>query len=140
MANKNPTNKPTTDEELYFKDGTLYMDYLLPEWTGLVYKVWLAVNYLEPQPRVRIFLNGRGVVFSVGDTPAVVEGDSALMTAEQIADTQRWILLNRDTLIDYWRINIDTLQLYERIVRLDGIRYITIKYCKSEVSVNQSTQ
>lgn len=127
MAKKNTTNKPMTDEELYFKDGSFFMDYLLPEWTGLFHKVWMGVNYVETQPTVRIFIDGHCVAFSVCDNPEV-SGASNLMTAEQIADTKKWILMNKNTLIDHWQINIDTKELYERIVRLDGVRYIMVKY------------
>ena len=127
MAKKNTTNKPMTDEELYFKDGSFFMDYLLPEWTGLFHKVWMGVNYVESQPTVRIFIDGHCVAFSVCDNPEV-SGASNLMTVEQIADTKKWILMNKNTLIDHWQINIDTKGLYERIVRLDGVRYIMVKY------------
>lgn len=119
MAKKNTTNKPMTDEELYFKDGSFDMDYLLPEWTGLFHKVWVGVNYVESQPTVRIFIDGHCVAFSVCDNPEV-SGASNLMTAEQIADTKRWILLNKDTLIDHWKINIYTDEFLERIEGLNG--------------------
>ena len=108
-----------TDEELYFKDGSFEMDYLLPEWTGLVHKVWMGVNYVEQQPTVRIFIDGHGVAFSVCDNPEV-SGATNLMTAEQIADTKKWILLNKDTLIDHWKINIYTDEFLERIEGLNG--------------------
>ncbi|MBO7143309.1 MAG: hypothetical protein J6W13_00590, partial [Salinivirgaceae bacterium] len=111
--------KVVTDEDLYFKDGYFDMDYLLPEWTGLIHKVWVGVNNVEPQPTVRIFIDGRCVAFSVCDNPDV-SGASNLMTPEQIADTKRWILLNKDTLIDYWQINIDTKEFLERIEGLEG--------------------
>ena len=119
MAKKNTTNKPMTDEELYFKDGSFFMDYLLPEWTGLFHKVWMGVNYVETQPTVRIFIDGHGVAFSVCDNPEVT-GASNLMTAEQIADTKKWILMNKDTLIDHWKINIYTDEFLERIEGLNG--------------------
>ena len=119
MAKKNATDKPMTDEELYFKDGSFDMDYLLPEWTGLFHKVWVGVNYVESQPTVRIFIDGHGVAFSVCDNPEV-SGASNLMTAEQIADTKKWILLNKDTLIDHWKINIYTDEFLERIEGLNG--------------------
>ena len=119
MDAENSTNKPMTDEELYFKDGSFEMDYLLPEWTGLVHKVWMGVNYVEQQPTVRIFINGHGIAFSVCDNPEV-SGATNLMTAEQIADTKRWILLNKDTLIDHWKINIYTDEFLERIEGLNG--------------------
>ena len=119
MDAENSTNKPMTDEELYFKDGSFEMDYLLPEWTGLVHKVWMGVNYVEQQPTVRIFINGHGIAFSVCDNPEV-SGATNLMTAEQIANTKKWILLNKDTLIDYWKINIYTDEFLERIEGLNG--------------------
>ena len=119
MAKKNTTNKPMTDEELYFKDGSFDMDYLLPEWTGLFHKVWVGVNYVESQPTVRIFIDGHGVAFSVCDNPEV-SGASNLMTAEQIADTKKWILMNKNTLIDHWKINIYTDEFLERIEGLNG--------------------
>jgi hypothetical protein len=109
----------TTMKELYFKDGSFDMDYLLPEWTGLFHKVWIAMKIQEPQPTVRIFIDSHCVAFSVCDNPEV-SGASNLMTAEQIADTKRWILLNKDTLIDYWQINIDTKEFLERIEGLEG--------------------
>ena len=119
MKKKKPTNKPMTDEELYFKDGSFFMDYLLPEWTGLFHKVWMGVNYVESQPTVRIFIDGHCVAFSVCDNPEV-SGASNLMTAEQIADTKKWILMNKDTLIDHWKINIYTDEFLERIEGLNG--------------------
>ena len=119
MDAENPTNKPMTDEELYFKDGSFFMDYLLPEWTGLVHKVWMGVNYVEQQPTVRIFIDGHGVAFSVCDNPEV-SGATNLMTAEQIADTKKWILMNKDTLIDHWQIKFDTDEFLERIEGLNG--------------------
>ena len=119
METENSTNKPMTDEELYFKDGSFEMDYLLPEWTGLVHKVWMGVNYVEQQPTVRIFIDGHGVAFSVCDNPEV-SGATNLMTAEQIADTKKWILMNKDTLIDHWQINIYTDEFLERIEGLNG--------------------
>ena len=108
-----------TDEEVYFKDGSFDMDYLLPEWTGLFHKVWVGVNYVESQPTVRIFIDGHGVAFSVCDNPEV-SGASNLMTAEQIADTKKWILMNKNTLIDHWKINIYTDEFLERIEGLNG--------------------
>ena len=119
MEKKNATDKPMTDEELYFKDGSFFMDYLLPEWTGLFHKVWMGVNYVESQPTVRIFIDGHCVAFSVCDNPEV-SGASNLMTAEQIADTKKWILMNKDTLIDHWKINIYTDEFLERIEGLNG--------------------
>ena len=119
METENPTNNPMTDEELYFKDGSFEMDYLLPEWTGLVHKVWMGVNYVEQQPTVRIFIDGHGVAFSVCDNPEV-SGASNLMTAEQIADTKKWILMNKNTLIEHWKINIYTDEFLERIEGLNG--------------------
>ena len=119
MAKKNTTHKPMTDEEVYFKDGSFDMDYLLPEWTGLFHKVWVGVNYVESQPTVRIFIDGHGVAFSVCDNPEV-SGASNLMTAEQIADTKKWILMNKNTLIDHWKINIYTDEFLERIEGLNG--------------------
>ena len=119
MEKKNATDKPMTDEELYFKDGSFFMDYLLPEWTGLFHKVWMGVNYVESQPTVRIFIDGHCVAFSVCDNPEV-SGASNLMTAEQIADTKKWILMNKNTLIDHWKINIYTDEFLERIEGLNG--------------------
>lgn len=125
-----------TMKELFFKDGSFDMDYLLPEWTGLFHKVWVGVNYVEPQPTVRIFIDGHCVVFSVCDNPEV-SGASNLMTAEQIADTQRWILLNKDTLIDYWQINIDTKEFLERIEGLEGQMNLCRKEYLEKNGVNQ---
>ena len=111
--------KVVTEEDLFFKRGEFFMDYLLPEWTGLFHKVWIAMKIQEPQPTVRIFIDGRCVAFSVCDNPEV-SGASNLMTAEQIADTKRWILLNKDILIDYWQMNSGTIEFLERIEGLEG--------------------
>ena len=127
-----------TDEELYFKDGSFEMDYLLPEWTGLVHKVWMGVNYVEQQPTVRIFINGHGIAFSVCDNPEV-SGATNLMTAEQIADTKKWILMNKDTLIEHWRINIYTDEFLERIEGLNGEMNLCRRHYLEKIGKIQKT-
>ncbi len=101
-------------------DGIFEMANLFPRHTGLPVTVWVGPRggarhaarikvCVEPGDRMRI---DDAASMLIGDPPKVVRGKLDPMIAEAAG---RWVLLNRDALLDYWHGKIDTFDLQSRL-------------------------
>ena len=102
------------------------MGNLFPKHTGLPFVVWVLIrDRARHDVRVKVSLGSKGQpgdLISVGIRPAVhvIEGDGA-MSPYHLGLLTEWIELNRETILQYWNGEFDTVDLAAAI-RPVGVR------------------
>ena len=98
-----------------------------PENTGLSVKVWTihTSDYIEEMcegPEVIVISQLKeegGFTVSISDTPRVVYGVSTV-APEELEKIFQWVRINKQPLLDHWNYVIDSFDLADRLVRVDG--------------------
>ena len=105
------------EAELIGEEEACYeMANLFPKHTGLPFVVWVSIRgRARHDVRVRVSLGSKvqpDDFISVGIRPAVhvIDGDGA-MIPYQLGLLTEWIELNRETILQYWNEEIDTVDL-----------------------------
>lgn len=108
----------TADEELFF------MVNVRGRSSGLPMNIWIGpCGHARHAARIKVqtdhreqFDTGNPAVVSVeDDPPQVVEGR---LDAADLALIRRYIMLNRDAILDHWREKTDGLELSRALLRL----------------------
>jgi len=60
-----------------------------------------------------------GFTVSISDNPQVVYGESSV-EPEELEKIFKWVRINKQALLDHWNYVIDSLDLVDRLVRVDG--------------------
>ncbi|MBI4084102.1 MAG: hypothetical protein HY423_15975 [Candidatus Lambdaproteobacteria bacterium] len=104
-------------------DDLYEMANIRPKNSGLPMTIWVSERgRARHAPRIKVSLR-HGSKMDIGNTvPVTIEDDPKViggrLTREDLDAVQRYILLNRDTLLDYWNGEIDTVELVGRLRRV----------------------
>ena len=92
-----------------------------PQRTGLDFTVWIdpGRTVRHKRPRCKIQVGGRFVPVSVDEPVEFLAGQPREVSAKQFRKVQEFIRLNREALLQYWRGEIDTGDLTDRLKSLE---------------------
>jgi hypothetical protein len=104
-------------------DALFEMANLFPRTTGLPMTVWVSPRGgARHDARIKVSLTPgkmdiqNTAVVAIRPDPHLIAGD---LSGDDMAAVSRWITANRDVLIDFWDEAIDSVELAQRLVRLD---------------------
>ena len=97
------------------------------EETGLLKPIGIGERFLMGHPRIEIYAdespvwweNKRIVHMLIKDTPQCSKVDEVILPADEMEKVYQWIILNKKVLLDYWNLKIDSLELCQRIKKLE---------------------
>lgn len=98
-----------------------------PEETELLKPIGIGERFLMGHPRIEIYTdespvwweNKRIVHMLIKDTPQCSKVDEGILPADEMEKVYQWIILNKKVLLDYWNLKIDSLELCQRIKKLE---------------------
>ncbi len=90
--------------------------------TGIGYNIWISPKNANHGPRIKIYKNmppnGTNFSISVEDSPRIV-GGASFVTPKELNEIFKFILLNKQLLLDYWTgVTFDTLEVVRKIEKI----------------------
>jgi hypothetical protein len=90
--------------------------------TGLDNTVFISVKFPQHGPRIKVAVDPPTHVDPMGDNASVSIEDGRVVAgklgADELAQVQRFIKVNREVLLDYWNKRIDTDELRNRLQKI----------------------
>jgi hypothetical protein len=90
--------------------------------TGLPMIVWVSEKRASHGPRIKVsrsynhkVLIGDTFSVSISDTPEIVAGDTGDIKSIDVRKVYDWVVLNKETLLEYWNSDILTDELISKI-------------------------
>jgi hypothetical protein len=99
-------------------DESFEMSNLWPQSTGLARRIWISVNVNQRHPRPQLRVEGPRRKFyplSLDAPVRFLAGRPAGLSAAQFKDLQRFVSLNRGTLLAHWNDEIDSATAIRRL-------------------------
>lgn len=95
---------------------------ITPDQTGLRYVVWASVSMGQHACRIKVCLtpksSARNFTVTVPGKIFIGEHSQSISTKDR-SDIERFVELNAEALLEFWKENISTRQLLDRLVPID---------------------
>ena len=98
-----------------------------PEETGLLRPIGIGEMFLFGHPRIEIYVDGSNIWWKnkrivhvlIKKKPQCSKADEGILPDDEMEKVYQWIILNKKVLLDHWNIKIDSLELCQRIKKLE---------------------
>ena len=104
-----------------------YLTSLLPKYTGLLRPIGIGEKFLMGHPRIEIYVDGSNVWWEnkrivhvlIKDTPQCSKADEGILPDDEMKKVYQWIILNKEVLLNHWNLKVDSIELCQRIKKLE---------------------